>query len=73
MFVRSLTIYMLRNKILAEYRYLEHGAHYAILALAVIMLVKIFYHIDEIIVGTIGVTFIAVSAYHSIKTNKEKN
>jgi len=70
MFVRSLTIYMLRNKILAEYRYLEHGAHYAILALAVIMLVKIFCPIDEIIVGTIGVTFIAVSAYHSIKANR---
>jgi len=70
MFVRSLTIYMLRNKTLAEYRYLEHGAHYAILALAIIMLVKIFFHIDEIIVGTIGITFIALSAYHSIKANK---
>jgi len=70
MFVRSLTIYMLRNKTLSEYRYLEHGAHYAILALAIIMLCKIFFHIDEIIVGTLGVTFIAVSAYHSIKANR---
>ena len=70
MFVRSLTIYMLRNKTLTEYRYLEHGAHYAILVLAIIMLVKIFFHIDEIIVGTIGITFIAVSAYHSIKANR---
>jgi len=67
MFVRSLTIYMLKNKTLTEYRYLEHGAHYAILALAIIMLVKIFLHIDELIVGTIGITFIAVSAYQSIK------
>ena len=71
MFVRSLTIYMLKNKTLTEYRYLEHGAHYAILALAVIMLVKIFFHIDEIIVGTIGITFIGLSAYHSIKANKK--
>ena len=70
MFVRSLTIYMLRNKTLTEYRYLEHGAHYAILALAIIMLVKIFFHIDELIVGTIGITFIAIATYHSIKANK---
>jgi len=70
MFVRSLTIYMLRNKTLAEYRYLEHGAHYAILALAIIMLCKIFFHIDEIIIGTLGVRFIAVSAYHSVKANR---
>ena len=70
MFVRSLTIYMLKNKTLTEYRYLEHGAHYAILALAIIMFVKIFFHIDELIVGTIGITFIALSAYHSIKANR---
>ena len=70
MFVRSLTIYMLRNKTLAEYRYIEHGAHYAILALAIIMLGKIFFEIDEIIVGTVGIAFIALSAYHSIKANR---
>jgi len=71
MFVRSLTLYMLKYKTLAEYRYLEHGAHYAILALSIIMLIKIFFHIDEIIVGTVGVIFIALSAYHSIQANKK--
>jgi len=59
----------LKNKTLSEYRYLEHGAHYAILALAIIMLCKIFFHINEIIVSTLRITFIAVSAYHSIKAN----
>jgi len=70
MFVRSLTLYMLEKKTLAEYRYLEHGAHYAVLALAIIMLVKIFTPIDEIIVGTVGVAFIAAATYHSIRVNK---
>jgi len=70
MFVRSLTLYMLRQKTLEEFRYLEHGAHYAILVLAVIMLVKIFFHVDELIIGTVGIAFIALSAYHSIKANK---
>ena len=69
-FVRSLTLYMLRQKTLEEFRYLEHGAHYAILVLAMIMLVKIFFHVDELITGTVGIAFIALSAYHSIKANK---
>jgi len=71
MFVRSLTLYMLRKKTLSEYRYLEHGAHYAVLALAIIMLLKIFIPINEMIVGTVGVAFIAVATYHSIKANKK--
>ena len=70
MFVRALTLFMLEKKTLSEYRYLEHGAHYAILALAIIMLVKIFTPINEIVVGTVGVTFILIATYHSIKVNK---
>ncbi len=73
MFVRSLTLYFVEKKTLTEYRYLEHGAHYAILALALIMLSKMFFHINEVIVGTIGVTFIAISAYHSIQENKKES
>lgn len=70
MFVRSMTIYLVEKKTLAEYRYLEHGAHYAILALALIMFIKIFVDVNELIVGTIGVGFIVISAYHSIIENK---
>ena len=72
MFVRSLTLYLVEKKTLTEYRYLEHGAHYAILALALIMLSKMFFHINEVIVGTIGVGFIAISAYHSILENRKE-
>jgi len=72
MFVRSLTLYFVEKKTLTEYRYLEHGAHYAIAALALVMLSKIFFHIPEVIVGTIGITFIAISAYHSIQANKKE-
>ena len=72
MFVRSLTLYMLKQKTLAEYRYLEHGANYAIFALAIVMLVKIFIPVNELIVGTIGVTFILVATFHSIHVNKQE-
>jgi hypothetical protein len=72
MFVRSLTLYMIEKKTLAEYRYLEHGAHYAILALAIVMFMKMFFHVNELVVGTVGVTFIAIATYHSIRVNKKE-
>ena len=51
MYVRSLTVYLVRQGTLDDYVYLEHGAHYAIGALAVILLVTIQYEINEIITG----------------------
>ena len=66
MFVRSLTIYMVRQKIHESFIYLEQGAHYAILALAVIMFIKIFYEVSEIITGTASMLFIALALIHSV-------
>ncbi len=65
MFVRSLTIWMVENGVLDEYKYLEHGAHYAIGVLAVIMLLKIFFHISEVITGTLGLLLLALAFLHS--------
>ncbi|WP_456480004.1 DUF475 domain-containing protein [Nautilia sp.] len=65
MFVRSLTIWMVEKGVLNEYKYLEHGAHYAIGVLAVIMLLKIFMHVGEIMTGTIGLGLLAVAFLHS--------
>lgn len=39
MFVRSMTIFLVDKGTLDEFVYLEHGAHYAIGALAIIMLI----------------------------------
>jgi hypothetical protein len=72
MFVRSLTLYFVEMKTLSEFRYLEHGAHYAILALSLVMFMKMFFEVSEIIVGTIGITFIAISLYHSVQENKKE-
>lgn len=70
LFVRSLTLHLVRTKKLAEYPYLEAGAHYAILALAVIMFLEMFFHIPEIISGTIGITFITLSFISSLNEKK---
>lgn len=71
MYVRSLTIYLLRKGTLSEYRYLEHGAHYAIGALSIIMFGKMFFHINELLVGSIGIGFILLALGHSIWINKQ--
>lgn len=71
MYVRSLTIYLVNKGTLAEYRFLEHGAHYAIGALALIMFIKMFIYINELIVGSIGVGFILLALGHSLYLNKK--
>ncbi|RDU67463.1 hypothetical protein CQA53_00060 [Helicobacter didelphidarum] len=71
MFVRSLTLYFVKRQVLQKLIYLEHGAHYAIGALAVIMIVKIFTEVSEIITGLVGVGFIGVSFICSIMTKKK--
>jgi hypothetical protein len=70
MYVRSLTVYLVRQGTLDDYVYLEHGAHYAIGALAVILLVTIQYQIHEIITGLIGVVLIASSFWSSVRRNR---
>ncbi|MFJ8182324.1 DUF475 domain-containing protein [Streptomyces sp. NPDC096105] len=70
MYVRSLTVYLVRQGTLDEYVYLEHGAHYAIGALALILLVTIQYEIPELITGSIGVILIGASFWSSVLRNR---
>jgi hypothetical protein len=70
MFVRSLTIMLVEQEALASYRYLEHGAFYAIVALAVIMFVNTISHIPEVVTGLIGAGFIGAAFVDSIRYNR---
>jgi hypothetical protein len=72
MFVRSITVYLVRKGSLGKYVYLEHGAHWAIGALATILLISIGFHVNEIITGLIGVVFIAAAFISSVVRNKNK-
>jgi uncharacterized protein len=71
MFVRSLTVFLVRKGTLADYVYLEHGAHWAIGALAAILLIGIGYHVNEIVTGLIGVAFIGAAFLSSIIRNRK--
>ena len=73
MFVRSITLYFVEHKTLSQFQYLEHGAHYAIGILALIMLMKITMHVGEVVTGTIGVGLISIALLHSVWENKKAN
>ncbi len=70
MFVRSMTIHLVRKGTLAEYRYLEHGAFWAIIVLGAIMLTSAVFHIPEAITGLIGVVLIGLSLWWSVRHNR---
>lgn len=59
--VRSLTIYLVRQGTLTSYKYLEHGAHYAILALAVALLASLFVEVPDAVTGITGLGIIFAS------------
>ena len=71
MFVRSLTIMLVEKKTLAKFLYLEHGAHWAIGALACLMLVSTVKEIPEVVTGGIGLGFIVLAFISSVVHNKK--
>jgi len=64
--VRAMTIHLVRTNALSKYRFLEHGAHWAIGFLGTVMLLKL-YHIElpEWMAGTLGLVLIGASIWWS--------
>ncbi|HEX9031304.1 MAG TPA: DUF475 domain-containing protein [Streptosporangiaceae bacterium] len=69
-YIRALTVYLVRKGTLAEYVFLEHGAHWAIGALAVLLFVTIRYTVPDLVTGLIGVGFIGAALVSSIVRNR---
>lgn len=72
MYIRSLTVFLVRKGTLDDYVYLEHGAHYAIGALAVILLITIKFEINEVITGLVGLVLIGLSFWSSLVRNRRE-
>lgn len=71
MFVRSMTVFLVERGTLNEYEYLEHGAQYAIVALAIIMLLgSVGIHIPEVFTGLVGAGMIGLAFWCSVKKNR---
>jgi hypothetical protein len=66
--VRSMTIHLVRAGTLTKYKFLEHGAHWAIVVLGAIMLVRLYgLELPEWATGSVGLVFIAFSIASSLK------
>ena len=72
LWVRSLTVFMVRRGTLNEYVFLEHGAHYTVLVLAFILLFGILVNISDFVPGIAGVGIIVASIAASIRVRKLK-
>lgn len=60
--VRAMTVHLVRTGALARYRYLAHGAHWAIITLGAIMILKLHgFELADWVTGAIGLTLIVLS------------
>jgi hypothetical protein len=66
-FVRELTIWLVRHDTLSEFIYLEHGAHYAVGALALLLAASLRYNIPDVVTGLVGIGFIALAFMSSLR------
>lgn len=74
LWVRSLTVYLTRTGTLGKYLYLEHGAHWAILALGIIMIAKLYgIELSEWFTGLIGLVIIIAAFTSSLWDKKRTN
>lgn len=71
-FVRSITVYLVRQEVLERYVYLEHGAHWAIGALAVILLLSVDhrFRVPEVLTALIGVVVVGAALGWSVLRNR---
>lgn len=70
--VRSLTVYFVRHGTLNAYKYLEHGAHYAIFVLSVALLGSIYIEVPDAITGIVGLGVIGASFISSREALRAK-
>lgn len=70
LFVRSLTIMMVEQGTLKAFVFLEHGAFYAVGALAAMMFLNLLIDVPEWVTGLLGATFIGFSILASVRHRK---
>jgi len=70
MFVRSLTVVLVEQGTLASYRFLEHGAFWAIGALAALMFLGTVVDVPEVVTGLVGAVVIALSVWSSVRWSR---
>lgn len=72
LFIRTLTVFLVRKGVLQELVHLEHGAHYAIGALSVILFVTLFHEVPEIVSGGLSVAILGAALATSVIHNRRE-
>lgn len=71
LYVRTMTVHLVRTGQLQTFRYLEHGAYWAITALAVCLLLGVAdIELPEYITGGIGIVAIGAALWSSVRANR---
>lgn len=70
LWVRSLTLFMVRRNVLGAYRYLEHGAHYTIAVLGTVLLAGLFLKVPEVVAGASGIIIVTAAVMSSIAASR---
>jgi hypothetical protein len=71
-YIRCLTVFVVRRGTLEEYRYLEHGAYYAIGALAILLFVQVWHDVPDLLTAVIGAAIILAALVASIMSKKRR-
>lgn len=72
LFIRTMTVHFVHQGTLSEFRFLEHGAHWAIGLLAILLFIGIEHHVPEVITGGLGASCIVASFVWSIRANRRE-
>jgi hypothetical protein len=70
-FVRAFTVLLVERKTLATLVYLEHGAYWAIAALAFCMFAALFHPVPDAVAGTVSLLFIGAAYLSSLHTRRK--
>lgn len=72
MFVRSMTLHLVESGKLAELRYIEHGAFWAILGLAALLMASVHLEVPDVFTALFGITVLAAAYANSLWANKRE-
>ncbi|QQR51819.1 DUF475 domain-containing protein [bacterium] len=70
MFIRELTVWLVRHNTLTQLKYLEHGAYYAVGSLAVLLWAGLYVELPEAVTGLAGAVIIVASIIESIQERR---
>jgi hypothetical protein len=71
-YIRALTVYVVRRGTLEEYRYLEHGAYYAIGMLAVLLMVEVWRDVPDVLTAGAGAAMIIAAVASSLAARRRQ-